>query len=152
MSLHGIKNVKAMRVKIDGTNYRAAAGTSDLTSEAVDTQGAESVECFLLVGTLSAGAVTSLNASQCDTSGGSYADLLGSKVSFTQSTDSDKVARLEIVQPRERFLKFVTLRETGNAVIDGMIVLLHGAKERPVADDATIIGSELHVSPAEGTA
>lgn len=151
MSLHATKRCKVMRVKVDGTNYQAAAGTSVLTSEAIDMQGFESCEAHLCVGTLTSGAVTGLKASQCDTSGGTYADLLGTLVAIAD-TDDNKMARLEVVQPRERFLKFVTNRATANAVIESLVVILHGSKELPVADDTTVVGSELHISPAEGTA
>lgn len=154
MSLHATKTTKVTRLKIDGTNYRKAAGTTDtLVSDAVDMQGFESVEAFLLVGALTATAVTDLRAKQCDTVGGTYADLAGTKVSLTAVTDDNKVAHLEIVQPRERFVKFETNRATANAVLDGLLVIQHRAKEMPVADDATtIVGSEVHASPAEGTA
>ena len=151
MASHNTKNFKVSRIKVDGTNYQAAAGATDLTSEAVDMQGFESCECIVLVGAITSGAVTSLRASQCDTSGGSYADLLGSDVAIAD-TDDNKAARLEIVSPRERFLKFVTKRATQNAVVEGMIVTQRGARKLPVADASTVVGSEIHVSPAEGTA
>lgn len=140
-----------MRVKVDGTNYQAAAGTTVLTSEALDTQGFESVEFDLCVGAITAGAVTSIEIHQCDTSGGTYAALLGSKVTIAD-TDDNKVVCREISQPRERYLKIVTNRATQNAVVESCVVRFHGAKEMPVSDDATVVGGEIHSSPAEGTA
>ena len=153
MSVEQTRETLVKRLTIDGTNYRMAAGTTDtLVSDAVDTLGYESIRALLLVGTLTATAVTDLRAKQCDTTGGTYADLLATKVSLTAATHDNKVASLEIIQPRERFLKFETNRATANAVIDGLIVILSNPRKGPVTADGTIIGSEGHVSPIDGTA
>lgn len=152
MSLHQTKHQKVIRLTVDGTNFQAAAGTSDLTSGAVDMQGFESARFLYCLGTITSGAVTSIKAQQCDTTGGSYADLLGTSVTVAD-TDDNKVVSLEIVQPLERFLKVVIDRGTQNAVVESLVVILSGSKELPIADDSTtVVGSEVHVSPIEGTA
>lgn len=152
MSLHQTKHQKVIRLKVDGTNYQAAAGTTDLTSEAVDMANFESARFLYCLGTITSGAVTSIKAQQCDTSGGTYADLLGTSVTVAD-TDDNKVVSLEIVRPTEQFLKIVIDRGTQNAVVESLVVILSGAKELPIADDsATVVGSEVHVGVAEGTA
>jgi len=80
------------------------------------------------------------------------ADLLGSLVSFADSDDDDCVV-LDIYRPTERYVRPVFERATANCVIDGVIAIQYGAKKMPVTHDAaTVIGSETHASPAEGTA
>lgn len=144
--------VKTIRLKVDGTNYTGSAGTSDLTSEAVDTKGFEGARFICGFGTITSGAVTSTKAQQCDTTGGSYADLEGTSQTVAD-TDDNKVVITEIFRPREQFLKHVVDRGTQNAVVDFLIVELYGPISKPTTDDsATVISREIHNSPAEGTA
>jgi hypothetical protein len=144
--------VKTIRLKVDGTNYTGSAATSDLTSEAVDTAGFDTVRFICGFGAITSTAVTSTKVQQCDTSGGSYADLLGT--SQTVADDDDNQCTItEIVRPRERYLKHVVDRGTANAVVDFLLVELSNAAKMPTTDDtATVVGREIHVSPAEGTA
>lgn len=142
---------KIIPIKVDGTNYLGAAGTSDLTSEAIDTEGAESVVIGIMMGTITSGAVTSAKVTQCDTSGGTYADLLGSSQTIAD-TESNNVVLWEIVRPRERYLKTVLDRGTQNAVANAMFVVLNGVRSLPATQSALVIGPETTASPAEGTA
>lgn len=145
-------NLKTFRFKVDGTNYTGAAGTSDLTSEALDTAGFEGVRIVLGFGAIVAGAVTSVKAQQCDTSGGTYADLEGTSISVADDDDNQCVV-IDIYRPRERYIKIVTDRGTQNATVDFGVAVFYGARIGPVTEDtATVVARELHRSPAEGTA
>jgi hypothetical protein len=64
-----------------------AAGTSDITSDAVDTSGCEGVLFIVSFGGITAGAVTSIKVQQCDTSAGSYADLTGTAQTVADTND-----------------------------------------------------------------
>lgn len=129
-----------------------AAGTTAQTSSAIDTQGYEGVKLYSLFGAITSGAATSVKVQQCDTSGGTYADLEGTSVTVADDDDNQVVVH-DIYRPRERFLKVVISRATQNAVIDGVVAVLYGAAKQPTTDDATtVVGRETHVSPAEGTA
>lgn len=143
--------IKTVRVKPDGTNYNAAAGSSAATSEYIDTGGYEGVRLMIGLGAVVSGAATSVKVSQCDTSGGSYADLLGSSITVAD-TDDFKVAVIDIYLPRKRYLKVVTSRATQNATVDFITAELYGTRKQATTDDATVISREIHVSPAEGTA
>lgn len=145
-STHEIKPVK-----VDGTNYSAAAGTTDLTSEAIDTAGYDNITLLIDFGAITSGAVTSIKVSQCDTSGGSYADLEGSAQTVAD-TDDDKVFVVNIDRPRERFLKTFIDRGTQNAVVDGVIAIMGSGRKQPVTQGAMVGGPERFSSPAEGTA
>jgi len=144
--------VKTVRLKVDGTNWVGAAGATDLTSEFVDTQGFEGVRLICGFGAIVSGAVTGVRAQQCDTSGGTYADLAGSAI-VVADDDDNQITILDIYRPRERYIKHVVDRATQNATVDFLIAELYGPREEPVAQDtAVVVAQEVHVSPAEGTA
>src|SRR5687767_14358788 len=94
---HDLKVVQAATVTA------CAAGTSDVTSDAVDTAGFEGCLFIVPVGTIASTAVTSIKVQQCDTTGGSYADLLGTAVTIAD-TDDDKTFYVDVTRPREQFL------------------------------------------------
>ena len=144
--------IKTVRVKPDGTNYTAAAGSSAATSEYIDTGGYDGVRITVGFGAIVSGAATSVKVQQCDTSGGSYADLLGSSITVAD-TDDNKVVVIDISRPSKRYLKVVTSRATQNATVDFMTAELYSARKLATTDDtATVISRKIHASPAEGTA
>jgi hypothetical protein len=127
-----------------------ASGTTDVTSDAVDMAGFETC-CFIVpIGGVTASAVTSIKVQQCDTTGGSYADLLGTSVTIADS-DDDKTVYVEVTRPREQFLKLVVDRGTAAATVGGIIAVLGGAGNRPTTHGTGVSG-EAHYGIAEGTA
>jgi hypothetical protein len=142
------------RDKVIRVMNAVAAGTTDQTSSAVDMTGFESVEFVAMFGALTATQVTKLKAqsSKDDGAADAYADLEGTLTASLADGDSNKCARLEIVKPRERYLKCIVDRGTANAVIDGMIAILRKAHREPVTQDASVAVNKSVVSPAEGTA
>jgi hypothetical protein len=141
---HDIKIVQAATVTA------CAAALTDVTSDAVDTAGFEGCIFIVPMGTIASSAVTSIKVQQCDTSGGSYADLLGTGVTIADDGD-DKTYYVEVSRPREQFLKLVLDRGTANATGGGIIACLFGASNKPVSHGATVSG-ETHYGIAEGTA
>lgn len=145
-------HVTTKRVKVDGTNFTGSAGTTDLTSEAIDTAGYQGARLIFGFGAITTNAVTSVKVTQCDTSGGTYADLEGSAVTVADD-DDNQIVVIDIFKPRERYLKTVIDRGTQNAVVDFLIVELYNPHVIPAAtSDATVVATEKHTSPAEGTA
>lgn len=145
------KEIKTIRLKVDGTNYTGSAATTDLTSEAVDTLGYDTVRFICGFGAITAGAVTSTKAQQSsDNDADTYADIAGTAQTVAD-TDDNKMVITEIVQPGERYLKHVVDRSTQNAVVDFLIVELI-PRAVPVSQDTTVLAAEVHVSPSEGTA
>lgn len=143
------KNCKIQRVKV-----AQAAGTSDITSDAVDMQGFEACMFIVEFGAIVSGAVTSVKAQQSSDNGSSdtYADLTGTSVTVAD-TDDNKVAYLDVVRPKERYLKCIVDRGTQNATVDSMLAILYNPRVKPPThDSSTVLGGEVHVSPAEGTA
>ena len=143
------KNSSAIRV-----SNAVAAGTTTVNSGEIDMQNYESCVITFAFGAITAGAVTSVKAQQSsdDAVGDAYADLTGTSITVADD-DDNKIVELEIVNPRERYVRGVISRATQNAVVDGIFVQRFGAKKLPAVDDsATVVASETHVSPAEGTA
>jgi len=126
----------------------AAAGSAgtELISDAVDMLGFESCAFFLTIATANAG--NYIKVTQCDTSGGNYADLEGTK---KVATVNGNTVVAEVFRPRERYLKASVIRAGTNTATGDMYALQCGARTVPVTQPATV-EAELNVSPAEGTA
>lgn len=143
-------------LRIERVMNAVAAGTSDQTSSAVDMGVAEKFDelTFLAAfGTLTAGQVTSIKATQSDDDGSSdaYSDIEGSASAALADADSNKMIALT-VRPTKRYVKLVIDRGTQNAVIDGVFALLGRPHKVPVTQPSTIVAWETHDNPAEGTA
>lgn len=129
-----------------------AAGVTVITPSAgVDTEGFGNCLFVVAVGTVTAGAATSIEVHQCDTAGGTYAALAGTNVTIADDGDN-KYYYVEVSRPQERFLKCVVNRATQNAVIDGIFAILGAPTSRPITASTTIGGGENWSSPAEGSA
>lgn len=145
-------SITTKRVMPDGSGYTVAAGTTDLTSAAIDTAGYQGARIIIGFGAITANAVTSVKAQQCDTEGGDYADLAGSAITVADD-DDNQIVVIDIFRPQERYLKTIIDRGTQNAVVDFMIVELYNPRVIPAAtSDATVVATEKHTSPDEGTA
>ena len=127
-----------------------AAGTADVDASSVDMQNYESVMFIVQFGTITATAVTSINAKQ-SSDDSSFADLAGTSIAVAD-TDDDLAFVLDIVKPLDRYVKPYIVRGTANAVVESITAILYGPRKMPITLDATIGGSETHVSPDEGTA
>lgn len=145
--------VYTKRLKPDGTNFTAAAGATDVTSDVIDTQGYDGVRFILGFGAIVGGAATSVKAQQgaaANMSDG--ADLAGTSQTVIDTNDNG-VFVIDIYRPEERYLRVITKRATQNATVDFLIAELYKkVGKEPVATDATVVGVEKFVSPAEGTA
>lgn len=144
------ENVRISRV-INAT----AAGTTDITSSAVDMGadgGYDGVLFIALFGTLTATQVTKLKAQQSsdDAAADAYADLEGSSTGPLADADSNKMLALD-VKPTERYVKCVVDRGNANAVIDGVIAIQYRGNG-PTSHDAALIAIKRLNQPAEGTA
>jgi len=146
------KAVKTVRMKPDGTNYTASAASSDATSDILDTAGFDSVRFLVGFGAIVTNGVQGIKVQQnTANSATGMADLAGSAITVADSDDG-KVAISDIYRPQERYLRVITTRATQNSTVDFLIAELYNAKSQPITDDATVISSELSLSPAEGTA
>lgn len=130
-----------------------AAGTSEQAGASVDMSDFEAVTFVAAFGAITASATTGMKVQQSDDDGGAddWTDLEGSAQAITP-TDDDKIVAVEVVRPLKRYLRPVVTRGVANAVIDGVIALQTHPRKPPVAQSASVAGSKVMVSPAEGTA
>ena len=123
-----------------------ATGTTAVNSDAIDMEGFEGVMFFGTLTTANAG--NSANIAQATTSGGTYADLAGTKIVPGDNGDSFMI---DVYRPRERFVRCELDRSGATPITGDIYALQYGAAVKPTSHGATI-DAELHVSPAEGTA
>ena len=128
-----------------------AAGQATNNGTGVDMKGFDAVTFILLVGDIAGAGTVTLKAQQGADNAADWQDLLGTAVAFAAG-DDNKVAILEINCPRDRYVRPVVITAVGNGVIDGVIAIQTKAGTEPVTHDATtVVGSEFHQAPAEGT-
>jgi len=134
-------------VKVTKVIAAAAAGTGTSNGTILDMSRFEGV---MFVG----GAMGTANAgnyikAQQDTAsgGGTMADLEGTKIT---PGDNDDSICLDLYRPLERYVRAVVVRGASSTLGD-VYAIQYGAGKPPV-DNADEVDTELHVSPAEGTA
>jgi hypothetical protein len=88
-----------------------------------------------------------IRLTQCDTTGGSYADLTGTLVG-NHATDNPLI--IDFARPQEQFVKYVVTRGT-TTTIDTICVIQYRAGRKPVTQPS---GTQIErfMSAAEGTA
>ncbi len=141
------------KVLLPVTLTAGAAGTTTVTSAAVDAGGFNKVTFIVLLGAVVTGAVTSFKVQQSsdDAATDTYDDLTGSNQTIAD-TDDDHIRVCEIIQPQKRYLKMVVSRSTQNATV-AVVALLGDAGTMPISQSsANVLASEAFLAPAEGTA
>ena len=123
-----------------------ATGTSTITSSAIDMAGYDGALFIVRLG--SPATNNSLKIQQCDTTGGSYADLLGTSVG-SHATDNPLV--VDVFRPREQFLKYVVTRGT-TSTIDIVTIIQYGRNGMKPVSQPSGTQIEYFAEPAEGTA
>jgi len=131
----------------------SAAGTSPITSSAIDMDqdgGYDGALIFTSFGTPATNNVMKAQQSDDDGSSDAYSDLLGSQ---TIPGASDEDVWIEVFRPTKRYLKVIATPGTSSTV-ESIWALLYGARDTNNVTNqvtGTIIGTQL-ISPAEGTA
>ena len=140
-------------VKVTRVSNAVAAGTTDVECTGVNMAGFHSVTFMAAFGTITANAVTSVKAqgSSDDGSTDTYSDLEGTSITVADD-DDNQVVLLEVVQPTKQYIRLVVDRGTQNAVVDGVFAFQTGARSGPVTQPTSVLGSEIHETPDEGTA
>lgn len=126
-----------------------AAGTSTVTSSAVDMQGYDGALFFTSFGTAASNNTVKLQQSSDDGGSDDYTDLTGTSVT---SGSSDEDVWIDYTRPGKRYLKFIASRGT-SSTLESMWVLLYHARTGAINNSTTgtIVG-EQHNGEAEGTA
>jgi hypothetical protein len=139
-----VQNFLSENAKIT-TVAPVATGTTTITGTALDMAGYDGALFIVRLG--SPAVNNNLRVSQCDTTGGSYADIIGTLVG-DHATDNPLV--VDIKRPREQFLKYVITRGT-TSTIDIVTIIQYKSRTAGVTQPS---GTQIerHQWAAEGTA
>lgn len=134
-----LKDMKVMRVAND-----AVAGTTDVTTIAIDMAGFDSV-CFIAaLGDVTNGSVLLLtaysNASNAASGGTAITNANAGLTATSTSADNDLII-VDVLRPANRYVYATLNRGTANAVVDGIIAILYNARSLPVTLDASVVAS-----------
>ena len=136
--------------KVTRVSNAVAAGTATTNCSSVDMKGFESVTFVVAIGAMVSTCTVTVKAQQ-STDNSTFADLAGTAIAYTDA-DDNKLAILEIAKPLERYVRPVVITATANGTIDSVVAIQTAANEEPVTHDSTtVVGSEQHLAPAEGT-
>jgi hypothetical protein len=142
---------KDAKISIAITSADGVAGTTDIEGNIVDMSGFENLLIGVTFGVITGSAVTSIKAQQDTASAmGTAQDLLGTGQTIADD-DDEKTFYIDLVKPRERYVRLVVVRATQNAVVASATYLQYNGRKAPVSHGTNVSG-ETHVSPAEGTA
>jgi len=143
--------IKKVKVSTAITPAAGVAGTSAINGSTLDMAGHESVLMMIRMGVITGSAVTSIKAQQGDESDLSdAADLLGTSQTIADDDDNETFL-IDLVKPSKRYVRIVVSRATQNAVVSDGLYMQYDGKKRPESQGAGV-NSEIHVSPAEGSA
>jgi hypothetical protein len=129
----------------------AAAGTTELVTDVVDTTGFESIAFVVLLGDVTDTSVLTLTAKTNSANSVSSPTpvTLADPVTFTAgaSNADNKLLVLDLHRPRDRYVFASLTRTTANAVVNGIIAILYNAAQHPVTQDAVVIASKFKNDP-----
>lgn len=142
--LSSLEDVKVVKI-----SDPVAAGTTAVTSDAIDMAGYEGAIVLGAFGTAAANNVCKLQQSSDNGVADDYSDLEGS---LTAPGASDEDFAISVVRPTKRYLKAVAARGT-STTLENMWAILFGPKAKPVTNAISgTITTKTLVSPEEGTA
>ncbi len=125
-----------MANKIFATNYfyplqATVAGTTVISgTTGVDMLGYEGCLIIAAFGALSASQVTTLQASDSATNG-TFVAITNAVTPAMADADSSKLLVLDVYRPVKRWLSAIVNRATGNAVINGVVMIQYNTKKAP---------------------
>lgn len=137
--------------KIVPVENSVAAGKATTVGEIVDTAGYDGA-CFVYkLGAVTDGAAVTLKIySGTDATVSDVAELSGASAAIaTTATDGEQMLVVDVVKPRERYLRPTIVTATENVEIDAALCILYNPDVKPVTQPATVDVGTLVVSPAE---
>ena len=137
--------------KIVPVENSVAAGKATTVGEIVDTAGFQCA-CFIYkLGTVTNGAAVTLKIYQgTDSTVSDVAELSGASAAIAStSSDSEQELVIDVIKPRERYLRPTIVTATQNVEIDWGVCILYNPDVIPVTQPTTVDASTLVVSPAE---
>lgn len=127
----------------------AVAGTTELTTDEIDTSDCDGVVFFAHLGDVTTGSVLGFVADDSDTSGSGFAALTGALAFTAGAADADnKALILDVYKPNKRYVRARLQRGTANAVVNGITAVKYGKRSVPVTQGSTVLASGLLANPA----
>lgn len=149
MNSHNI--LKDLKILLAGAVVSAGSSINNL-GNAIDMSGFDGCLFIVPINDSVATGVATASAEQCDTSGGSYAALVGDDAAKTCTVDDDlngKFLIVDVFKPSKQYLKLRRKSATANIAYEAATAILYNARARPtdLGDVLTRVGV---VTPAEG--
>ena len=137
--------------KITKVLNAVVAGQTTQSSSILDMSGFENVMFLAHLGDVDNTCVLALTAQQnIINSGTGMATVAGSAGGTAAASDYDNtILLLDLIKPREQFIRCQLARGTANAVIDGITAIQYNGRLNPTTHDATVKASAITLSPAE---
>lgn len=133
MQSHNI--LKDVKVLAAGAAIALASNTNSL-GNAIDIDGFDGCLFLVPIEDSVATGVATATVEQCDTTGGTYAALVGDDVTTTCASNDDinqKFLMIDVFKPREQFLKLRRASATANIAFGTAIAILYNARSRPTS-------------------
>lgn len=146
MATHLFKDTKITRVA-----NSAVAAQTEVDSSILDMAGYDGVVFVAALGDVTANCVLTLKVEQHtlnQTSG--MAALTGNATFTAGATDADnKVLVVDVIRPKERYVRAALTRTDANAVVDGIFAIQYRASTKPVTADSSVLASATIVDASE---
>lgn len=139
-------------IKITRIMAAVADGQATTSSDILDMSDYEGVMFIAKFSDVTSAAVLTMAAQQNIIDSGTGMATLSGTVTFTATsgTDADDdLLVLDIYRPQERYLRVQVTTATQNAVVAGVIAIQYGCKKVPITQPATVLDSDLLISPSE---
>ena len=133
------------------TVAQGAAGTTTITGPIIDTQGFASGLFIVPVGTVTAGAVTSIRLEHGSVANLSDAAIVAYTGQTIADTQSNAVLYIDIRQFMRRYVRLIVSRATQNSSFGATTCLLYEAFTTPTVHAVGVTG-EVHTSAGSGPA
>jgi len=117
------------------TAANGVAGKTDINGATLDMNGFDAVLMLVRFGTITNNAVTKIYAQQGAASNLSDAATMALSTVAVGDTDSNKYFAIDVVKPRDRYVRLVVDRGTQNAVVEHAVYIQYKAKDRAPSDD-----------------
>jgi len=139
------------KITIAITPAEGVAAATDLEGAVIDMSGWNAIKCTLVMGAITALAVTSVKWQQGDESDGSdMADLEDTGITIA-ADDDNQVFVPELTNPQKRYVQIYVDRATANAVVASAVYEQFRGRGAPVTQPATTT-VETNNAPDEGDA
>jgi hypothetical protein len=149
--MFGLGKNLSSEVKLTKVSVATAAGTAAIDSDSVDMSGWEGVWFFTTVLAITGSGVQSINAAQC-ADDSTFLDLEGTGITIADDDDNQTFG-VDVYRPKDRYVRLEVARATQNSAFGEIYALQYGPSKGPADNNVDdTITTELHLSPAEGTA